>query len=80
MAHQGAKNLILLSRSGGERSEAAVNLIGELRELGVCVATPKCDVASTNSLGSALAQCSDMPPIKGCIQGTMVLQVGIHSD
>ena len=75
MARRGAKNLILLSRSGGNGSEAAANLVKDLKSLGIRVKTPKCDVASLESLASALAQCSDMPLIKGCIQGTMVLQV-----
>lgn len=75
MAHQGARNLILLSRSGGIGSDSAASLLEELKSLGVWVRTPKCDVAVAESLASALADCADMPPIKGCIQGTMVLEV-----
>lgn len=74
MVQRGARNLILLSRSG-PKSDAAKQLMEELRGLGVCIRAPKCDVSSVASLSDALSHCSDMPPIKGCLQATMVLQV-----
>lgn len=74
MASMGARNLILLSRSG-PKSDAAKDLIEELTEKGVCVRTPKCDVTAIDALAAALRECYDMPRIRGCIQGTMVLQV-----
>ncbi|TRX97451.1 hypothetical protein FHL15_001729 [Xylaria flabelliformis] len=73
MARQGARHFILLSRSG-PRTDEARSLLEELRTAGVDVRTPKCDVASPESLEAALNECSDMPPIKGCLQATMVLQ------
>jgi len=76
MVNNGARNLILLSRSK-EHGESATGLLQELRAKGVCVATPACDVGDKSSLKSALEKCSSMPPIKGCIQGAMVLQVQI---
>ena len=74
MAKRGAKNLILLSRSG-PKSQAAVDLLKELRALGVRVEAPRCDVSSAESLFAALQECTALPPIKGCIQGAMVLKV-----
>lgn len=75
MARRGAKNLLLLSRSG-PYSDAAQALLDELREQHINVETPKCDVASAEALAAILKNCSDtMPPIKGCIQGAMVLKV-----
>lgn len=74
MASMGARNLILLSRSG-PKSDAAQELVRHLTEQGVNVKTPKCDVTSASSLSAALEECSDLPPIRGCLQGTMVLQV-----
>jgi len=65
--------LILLSQSG-PKSEAACDLVKELESRGVSVSTPKCDVSCAESLANALNQ-SAMAPIKGCIQGTMRLQV-----
>ncbi|KAI1745439.1 BcPKS1, polyketide synthase [Xylaria scruposa] len=73
MSRQGAKHFILLSRSG-PRTDEARGLLEELRAEGVDVRTPKCDVSSPESLEAALNECSDMPPIKGCLQATMVLQ------
>ena len=75
MVQRGARYLILLSRSG-PGSSAAQNLLSELIARGMKVATPRCDVSSVDSLSEALSICADVPPIKGCIQGTMVLQVG----
>ena len=75
MASRGAKNLILLSRSGSTR-ESAKELVADLEAKQVKVATPPCDVTSVDSLRLALNEClTHMPPIKGCIQGSMVLKV-----
>ncbi|KAI0388440.1 hypothetical protein F5Y17DRAFT_463704 [Xylariaceae sp. FL0594] len=72
MVDRGAKNLILLSRSG-PTSPPAVHLVKSLRERGVTVAAPKCDVGSQASLSAALEECKAMPPIKGCINAAMSL-------
>lgn len=75
MASRGARNLILLSRSG-VGSEVAVDFIEELKANGVHAEAPKCDVTSADSLAAVLANCAKtMPPVKGCIQGSMVLRV-----
>ncbi|MCJ1262836.1 hypothetical protein MMC22_002706 [Lobaria immixta] len=80
MAARGAKNLILLSRSG-PRSDAARTLIEQLRAQGVQVEAPSCDVTCTDSLSTVLAHCAQiMPPIRGCIQGTMVLKDAIFEN
>ena len=75
MAQRGAKNLILLSRSGVSNDEAR-ELVDSLLRQGVRVEVPRCDIADFASLKHALdcLQCQ-MPPIKGCIQSAMVLRV-----
>ena len=74
MASRGAKNIILLSRSGPQ-SSAATTLVKDLKTAGVNFETPTCDVAVAASLSAALATCYDtMPPIKGLIQSSMVLK------
>lgn len=74
-ASRGAKNLILLSRSG-PTSEAAVKLVEDLKEQGVNVATPRCDVSDVTSLKEAIDGVTDtMPLVKGCVQASMVLKV-----
>jgi hypothetical protein len=75
MVSKGARNLILLSRSGPV-SESARLLVEELEKAGVRVAAPACDVSNESVLAEVLARCaSHMPPVRGCLQGTMVLRV-----
>ena len=75
MANRGARNLILLSRSGASR-DSAKELVKDLEAAKVKVATPKCDVSDLESLAGVLQECmTHMPPVKGCIQGSMVLKV-----
>ena len=76
MAGRGARNLILLSRSG-PKATAALELLDELRDSGVRVETPLCDVSSAESLSAILKQYKELPPIKGCLQSTMVLKVQV---
>ena len=77
MVHRGAKNLVLLSRSTKYAEEVLV-FLKELRDQGVTVATPPCDVSNADRLREILEECSQyMPPIKGCIQGSMVLEVSL---
>lgn len=75
LAKHGARYLILLSRSG-PRGEKALELLSELEKMGVYVEAQSCDISNEASLRSALADCSErVPPIKGCIQASMVLKV-----
>ncbi|KAH8879535.1 hypothetical protein GQ53DRAFT_853631 [Thozetella sp. PMI_491] len=74
LVDRGARNLILLSRSGPQTAEAA-ELVGELRSRGARVAAPACDISSAEALAAALAEAA-MPPAKGCIQASMVLRDG----
>jgi NAD(P)-dependent dehydrogenase (short-subunit alcohol dehydrogenase family) len=74
MVSRSARYLILLSRSKA-RSDEVVALLQELREQGVTVATPPCDVGDRQSLQKALKECERMPPIRGCVQASMVLKV-----
>jgi NAD(P)-dependent dehydrogenase (short-subunit alcohol dehydrogenase family) len=74
MVDNDAKNLILLSRSESH-SEAAKNMLEGFRNKGIQVYTPPCDISSEASLRNALQGCGSMPPIKGCIQASMVLKV-----
>ena len=75
MVSRGARNLILLSRSG-PKNDVAQALIKELETQGAKIMTPCCDISDKNTLSRVLKDCSNwMPPIKGCIQGSMVLRV-----
>ena len=75
MASRNVKNLILLGRHGAQ-SVAAKELVEDLTSQGVNVAAPPCDVTKRNALADVLSKCKEtMPPVKGCIVGTMVLKV-----
>lgn len=80
MARCGARHLILLSRSG-PKAEAAAELLAELVSQGVQVSAPACDITDREALRQALNESGkEMPPVKGCIQSTMVLRDTIFSN
>src|SRR4051812_31395286 len=80
MASKGVKYLIVPSRSGAV-SEAAARIVNELRQQGVTIVTPQCDVSLLGSLSRMLEECGrTMPPARGCINATMVLQVRFCSS
>ena len=75
---RGARNFILLSRSGPKGKEAA-DLIAKLESHGVKIAAPPCDMSIDDELSTTLKKYrSTMPPVRGCIQASMVLKVGFH--
>lgn len=75
MVSKGARNLVLLSRSGAV-SNAACGLVSELKSMGVYVDTPCCDASLYKDLNDVLQYCTCvLPPIKGCINAAMALQV-----
>lgn len=75
MVSRSARNLILLSRSGVKGSDTQ-SFIEELRNKGVRVETPACDITNIDVMRRALGPLiKSMPPVKGCIQGTMMSRV-----
>ncbi|KAK4033181.1 polyketide synthase [Parachaetomium inaequale] len=81
MADRGAKHIIIASRSGAT-SNAAQELVAELKARHVTVVAQQCDVSSESSLANALEECTrrGMPPVRGCINAAMVLQDAIFQD
>jgi short-subunit dehydrogenase len=75
MVDRNAKNLVLLSRSG-PRNDTARAFLEELRAKDVRVEAPPCDVTDEKAVRRVIEELSAMPPIKGCIQGSMVRNVG----
>ncbi|KAL8784315.1 MAG: hypothetical protein Q9195_009094 [Heterodermia aff. obscurata] len=74
-----AKHLILLSRSGLKANHAS-DLVASLQQEGASVKVLACDVANREQLEAALRDCADTcPPIRGVIQGAMVLQDSIFA-
>jgi acyl carrier protein len=75
MASKGAKHIIALSRSGAASGPAA-DVVKELSAQGVTVTTPRCDATSMDNLSTTLKDSMEtMPPIRGCINAAMVLNV-----
>ena len=77
MVRQGAKHLILLSRSGS-KNPLASRLINELSMRGVHIETPKCEIAKRVEVEHALKLCAESntrPPIKGCIHASIAMKV-----
>ncbi|PYH41263.1 type I polyketide synthase [Aspergillus saccharolyticus JOP 1030-1] len=73
---RGARNLVLLSRSG-PKTEQARQLVAKLEQQGARVVTPACDITDAASLKLALDLCRQLlPPIKGCVQASMVVRSG----
>ncbi|KAI2485149.1 Fatty acid synthase S-acetyltransferase [Pyrenophora tritici-repentis] len=80
MATHGAKHILLLSRSGSDSPQVS-ELIRELQQDGVTVVAPSCDVSDAHALETVIHDLHDqMPPIQGCIQGSMVLRDGLFEN
>jgi len=78
MADHGAKNLIVLSRSANAH-EKALPFSAEMAKVGCKVKAIGCDISEESELAKALEACrQEMPPIRGVIQGAMVLKVCIQ--
>lgn len=75
LVRHGARHLILLSRSGAQ-TETAKDFVRGLQAQGVQVETPQVDMGDIAQLAIALRRLDGlMPPIRGCIQCSMVLRV-----
>ncbi len=75
MVKQGVKNLVLVSRSAQTQPNVQ-QLTDELKEAGCKVAVHSCDIADSAQFAQMLQKVGKaMPPIRGVIQGAMVLKV-----
>ncbi|RFU23814.1 hypothetical protein B7463_g12524, partial [Scytalidium lignicola] len=73
MLAKGARNFIFASRSGLDRPEAQ-DLKATLEASRARVVVCKCDVSRKADLEDLKRRISGLPPVKGVIQGAMVLQ------
>lgn len=82
MASKGAKNLILPSRSGPHKVPEAQQTVLDLKQHGIKIVTPICDMSSNTAVAEMLQQSAriGMPPIKGCINAAMVLQDAVFDN
>ncbi|KAJ8132109.1 hypothetical protein O1611_g1520 [Lasiodiplodia mahajangana] len=76
MVRKGARNLLVLSRSGAS-SPAASDLVATLKGQGIHIETACCDVSSATELSKALQDYTTSTPhapIKGCINSAVHFQ------
>jgi len=80
LADHGAKNIIVLSRSGITRPDAK-EVYSALGVRGVTVADIHCDITDAAAVEAAVKECEQkMPPIKGVIKGAMVLNDAVFDN
>ncbi|XXG96268.1 hypothetical protein Hte_002549 [Hypoxylon texense] len=79
---KGARNLLLLSRSGLRNVAAhAQDRVRKLRRLGAVIEAPECDITDVNALRTVVeGYRGSMPPISGCIQSSMVLRDTVFAN
>ena len=75
MVSKGAKNIVLVSRSGSATGKVK-DLIDELALGGANIVVRQCDVVNSNSVENLIAnELAGMPEIRGVVHGAMVLHV-----
>jgi NADP-dependent 3-hydroxy acid dehydrogenase YdfG len=80
MASHGARNFIFVSRSGAA-APAAAQLVADLEKIGARVEVLKCDATDSEKLSAAVGTAlKSLPPLRGIIQGAMVLQDGLFES
>ena len=73
MTRQGARHLVLMSRSG-PREDDARKAIDDMRAQGVDVRDARADVADFGAVSKAVAMIArEMPPLRGVVHAAMVL-------
>ncbi|KAJ5312285.1 hypothetical protein N7508_003115 [Penicillium antarcticum] len=74
MATKGAKSIVLVSRRAAI-NEKVQSLIDSLAPLGVRIIVKACDVSNPESVEALVKEeMKDLPPVRGVIQGAMVLR------
>ncbi|KAJ5151089.1 Acyl transferase/acyl hydrolase/lysophospholipase [Penicillium canariense] len=80
MASHGARSLIFLSRSA-RITEPVREMLGYLKSIGCNAHIFTCDVADAHRVKAVIEECAaSLPPIKGCIQGSMSLRDGAFAS
>lgn len=80
LAEKGAKSLVFLSRSAAS-GEGNKSFAEDLRRVyGADIRAFDCDVGNREALATVLEKCRDLPPVKGCVTGAMVLDVSCSDN
>jgi NAD(P)-dependent dehydrogenase (short-subunit alcohol dehydrogenase family) len=79
MVEKGARNIILLSRSGAANGKIDA-FVEEMKGMGGAIVVRRCDVAKKDEVEELISNgWVGMPPVRGVIHGAMVLHVSCHS-
>ncbi|AEO64476.1 polyketide synthase [Thermothielavioides terrestris NRRL 8126] len=74
MAAKGARNIVLVSRSGSVTGRVK-ELVDELGAIGTNVVVRRCNVVNKSEVDELISSIlGDLPPIRGVVHGTMVLR------
>jgi short-subunit dehydrogenase len=77
MSTKGAKNIVLVSRRASINNKLQA-LIDNLAPQGVQIIVKACDVSNLQSVEVLInEEMKDLPPVRGIIQGAMVLRVSL---
>ncbi|KAL8847281.1 MAG: hypothetical protein Q9221_007680 [Calogaya cf. arnoldii] len=80
MVARNARNLILLSRYG-VKDDNGKAFVEELTSKGVHTEAPACDISNSEVMGRVLGSLIQMmPPVKGCVQASMVARDVLFQD
>lgn len=75
LVERGAKYLAFISRSGGV-SDDSIKFLTDLQHQGVDARAYSCDICDKTQLAQTISRCaSEMPKIRGAIQGAAVIRV-----
>ncbi|KAI0008718.1 hypothetical protein F4779DRAFT_423888 [Xylariaceae sp. FL0662B] len=83
MVDNGARYIILLSRSGLRDNQKAQALLGECSARGALVKVSKCDMRDADQLAKILYEARNedhMPPVRGVINGAMILRDSLFEN
>jgi acyl transferase domain-containing protein/NADPH:quinone reductase-like Zn-dependent oxidoreductase/NADP-dependent 3-hydroxy acid dehydrogenase YdfG/acyl carrier protein len=77
LVDKGARNLVLISRSGPS-SEEAQNAISKLENKGVKIHAVSCDITDRKAVSNLLAEITEtLPPLKGIVHAATVINDGL---
>ncbi len=80
LVSRGAKNLVLISRSGASSDEAK-NALAEFKQQDINVMAAACDVSNRDALSALLIKAAEtMPPIKGLVHAAAVIEDSLAAN
>lgn len=75
LASRGAGHIVSLSRRAIDE-ETKETFVAAVRQYGCELHVLQCDITNEESVKRAATYCSKLPPVRGVVNGTMVLRVG----